>query len=259
MSSYLSTIFSSIKSMTSDLEKLKIKSLVLGLRYSGILLDNNVLGLSYTLTNHYKDFEGFHKLFRKGKPATNSLNELLTYINSEYSVLRTVGVAALNAFSQNHIDFDHSESRDIKTLIDPSSNHTIGMIGNIHPIVSYILKSGAKVKILDEFQPKRKKHRIEYVNSVDELKNVDAIFVSGSALVFENFDQIIDILPTIDGFKGLTGPSAQLIPELAFDLGFSSVGSVQILNPNAVLDIIKQGGGFREFKGFTSKYLFSNV
>ncbi|MHA1215036.1 MAG: Rossmann-like domain-containing protein [Candidatus Hodarchaeales archaeon] len=259
MTSHLDNIFSMAESMGDRLDEFEIKTLVLGLRYSGILLNNGVLGLSYTLTNHYKDFEGFHKLFKNGKPSTKSLSDLFAYSNSEYSVLRTISVAALNAFSQTQIIFDHSEQKDIKTLINPSPERTIGMVGNIRPIVSYILKKGAKVKILDEFMPKNKKHGIEYVDTVKDLENVDGIIVSGSALVFENFDQIIDILPTINGFKGLTGPSAQLIPELAFNLGFSAVGSVQILDPNAVLDIIKQGGGFREFKGYTSKYLFSNA
>ena len=74
--------------------------------------------------------------------------------------------------------------------------------------------------------------------------------------IFNNFDAIIDLLPHVTGKKILVGPSAQILPHLAFELGFSDVGSSRITDSEMTTKIIQEGGGYRHFKAFTKKYLF---
>ena len=64
------------------------------------------------------------------------------------------------------------------------------------------------------------------------------------------------MIKNISGEKILIGPSAQLLPEVVFSLGFTGVASSIMEDNNKIEKIINQGGGFNIFKKFSKKYTF---
>ncbi|MCK4849140.1 MAG: hypothetical protein KAT16_08955, partial [Candidatus Heimdallarchaeota archaeon] len=60
----------------------------------------------------------------------------------------------------------------------------------------------------------------------------------------------------IQGEKILIGPSAQILPEVAFSTGFTFIGSSKIRDSRLTLSSIMEGGGYRAFKPHTDKYSF---
>lgn len=233
-----------------------IKKVTIGVLYSAIELQSGTVGVSFTLTDRGKEQEGYHSLLRRGFLSEKTLEDLIEYCSSSYAICRTIGVAALNTHCQGHIDYSTASDKDGLEILDQTPDEIIGMVGNIHPISRYLGKKGVRMRILDKFMSFSGSTNIARVNQVSDLKGVDHIFISGSALVFENFDEIIALLPNIMGSKILIGPSAQIFPKLAFELGFSAVGSSRIVSPNEVMRIIQEGGGYRFFKSYTEKYLF---
>ncbi len=256
MSSQLAQLAERALKFIKPSKNLFIKKVVIGVLYTGIELEDETTGVSFTLTDRSSDHEGYHRLLHNGFLSDQSLFDLIEYCSSPYAILRSVGVAALNTYSQAHIDFSDISSKDIIEIFKPTPDMVVGMIGNIYPISLYLAKKGISVRILDRFMPATSISSISQVNEVSDLEVVDNIFVSGSALVFDNFDRIIHLLSHISGKKILIGPSAQIFPKLAFDLGFSVVGSSRIINSDLTMKIIQEGGGYKFFKIHTEKYVF---
>ncbi|MFX0124822.1 MAG: Rossmann-like domain-containing protein [Candidatus Hodarchaeota archaeon] len=233
-----------------------IKKVVIGVLYTGIELEDETTGVSLTLTDRSTDHEGYHRLLQKGFLSDKTLFELIEYCSSQYAILRSIGVAALNTYCQAHIDLSDASCKDIVEILKPTPGMLVGMVGNIQPISLYLAKKGISVRILDRFMPPININSLTQVNELSDLEVVDNILVSGSALLFDNFDGIIQLLPYVAGKKILIGPSAQIFPKLAFDLGFTAVGSSRIINSNLTLRIIQEGGGYKFFKDYTEKYVF---
>lgn len=237
--------------------KVAIKKVVIGLLYTGIQLENGTVGVSYTLTDRKHDLNAYHQLLQNGFLSERSLTELIDYCSSQYAILRTIGVAALNSLSQAHIDYATATDQDVSELLELTSDSLVGMVGNIHPIKRYLSKKNISLRILDEYNPVSPVKNIIPASKVSDLRDVDHILISGSALVFDSLNEIIKLLPQISGYKVLVGPSAQVLPEVAFQLGFSLVGSSRIINAEKTLRALQQGGGYRFFKKYTEKYSFA--
>ncbi len=237
-------------------EKLIIQKVVIGLLYTGIQLVNGTVGVSYTLTDRHADINAYHQLLQKGFLSEKTLPELIKYCSSEYAILRTIGVAALNTYSQAHIDYTTASNQDVSELLDLAPDCIVGMVGNIHPLTRHLSEKNVSMRILDKFTPTPATRNITPASKVSDLGNVDHIVISGSALVFNTFDDIIGLLSQISGNKILVGPSAQILPEMAFQMGFSAIGSSRIINVEETLRILQEGGGYRFFKKYTKKYSF---
>jgi uncharacterized protein (DUF4213/DUF364 family) len=259
MPSYLVKLAQRALKLVKPTRNLPIKKVAIGILYTAIELQNGTTGVSFTLTDRTTDFEGYHRLIQNGLLSEKPLLELIEYCSSSHAIFRTIGVAALNTYCQAHIDFSTALPKDVLEILSPTPDMMIGMVGNIHPISRYFDKKGIRMRILDKFIPVPNTNNISQVNEIKDLKMVDNLLISGSALVFDNLDDIINILPHIPGKKILVGPSAQIFPQLAFELGFSSVCSSRIIDSNMTTKIIQEGGGYKYFRPFTEKYTFLNI
>jgi uncharacterized protein (DUF4213/DUF364 family) len=234
--------------------KMTVKKVVIGLLYTGVQLENDTIGVSYTLTDRKDDLNAYHQLLQKGFLSEKSLEELINYCSSKYAILRTIGVAALNSLSQAHMDYANATDQDVSELLSLTPDSQVGMVGNIHPITRFLSKKHVSIRILDKYAPISPTKNLRPASKVSDLRNVDHLLISGSALVFDTFDEIVELLSLIPGEKTLVGPSAQILPEIAFHLGFSAVGSSRIINAEKTIHIIQEGGGYRFFKKYTKKY-----
>jgi uncharacterized protein (DUF4213/DUF364 family) len=204
------------------------------------------------------DHEAHHQLLQAGFLSDKSLRELIGFCSSRYGILRTVGVTALNTYCQAHIDFSSAINQDVREILQASTGDVVGMIGNVKPLSSYLSEKGISMRILDAFATPKSSQYITPVNNVSELESVDHLLISGSALVFDNLDEIMDLKPQINGKTILVGPSAQIMPKIAFELGFTAIGSSRIINPDLTFKVIQQGGGYRFYRKYAEKYVFVN-
>ncbi|MHA2093937.1 MAG: Rossmann-like domain-containing protein [Candidatus Hodarchaeales archaeon] len=234
---------------------LNIESVIIGIRYTCVLLSSGSCGVAYTLNNQKDEKERNKKYLADKYLHDKDLEFLVKYCASKYSIFRSVGVAALNAFSQTNLPSKEMRYHNLSSLF-PESSETIGMIGNIQPVSRSLIQKGHQVKILDRFVPPLLHPQITVVEAISDLKNLDHIIVSGSAMIFETFDQVRDLLLTIPGEKVLLGPSAQILPQIAFKHGFTFLGSSKIEDTASTIRVIMEGGGYQAFKAFTTKYSF---
>ena len=214
------------------------------------------MGISYTLLDSNTEKDDQIRYLGNKILSEKSLRDLIYYCSSKLGIDRTVGLAALNAYSQANILLDTQIGKDVKDLFLSNPLKTVGMIGNIRPISNFLIKKGFNVKILDNsFSPARTSQLVP-ITTLEDLFDVHHLIVSGSALVFDTFSNIIEIVKEIQGEKILLGPSAQIIPKIAFNMGFSFIGSSKVRDTRLTLSAIKEGGGYRDFKHHTEKYSF---
>lgn len=234
-----------------------INKVVLGLLYSCVSI-NNAMGVSYTLFSRKNDHKGIHNLLKNRTLDKYSIEELLNFSESDFSVQRTIATATLNALSQNYLKskFDKLKNENIIDWLGNLEEKKVAMIGNIYPIQIELRKRGATVYVLDEFQPAESDSRLITCNKLTDLIECDHIYISGSSLVFKNLPDVLEMIKSISGEKILIGPSAQLIPKVIFSLGFTGVASSVMENHDEIEQIINQGGGFNTFKRYTKKYTF---
>ena len=258
MNSFLSKIAHDSLSILKPRSKLKIESVVIGIRYTYVLLSSGSCGIAYTLTDHLVEKETHKQYLSEKYFYKKDLEYLIDYCTSKYSIFRSVGLATLNALSQAFLPLKDTTHQDISALF-PNKSESIGMIGDIQPVRKSLAQKGHRVKILDRFAPPLQHSRITTVEGISDLENVDHLIVSGSALVFDTFDQVRNLLSTISGEKVLLGPSAQILPEVAFKHGFTFIGSSRIMDASSTKRIIMEGGGYRAFKAFTKKYAYQRT
>lgn len=256
MNSALTNISQDSLTLGKSIDDYQVKTVVVGIRYTALLLSNGSVGVAYTLHDKKAEKESHLEYLSVKYLYEKSLGELIEFCNSKLGIFRSIGVAALNAYSQANLQPLKREYQDITELFHTEISTTVGMIGNIHPISKFLVKRGFTLKILDDSFSPEPTSQITPVAKVEELTDVQHLIVSGSALVFETFSHIIDILPLIKGEKILIGPSAQILPEIAFNTGFTFIGSSKIRDSRLTLSSIMEGGGYRAFKLHTDKYSF---
>ena len=256
MNSVLTNITRDTLALCKSNADYQVKTVVVGIRYTAVLLVNGSMGVSYTLLDKKAEKESHSKYLTMKYLYEKSLQELTNFCSSNLSIFRSIGVAALNAYSQANISSIEETNMDVSELFHSDPSVTVGMVGNIHPISNFLAKNGFRIKILDDSFSKKKTSRITPVREVEDLTEVHHLIVSGSALVFDTFSNIVDILSGIQGEKILIGPSAQILPQIAFNMGFTFLGSSKIRNSQLTLRAILEGGGYRAFKHYTEKYSF---
>ena len=52
----------------------------------------------------------------------------------------------------------------------------------------------------------------------------------------------------------LIGPSASMIPDVLFENGVNIVGGMEIIDSEAILRVLQEGGGTKLFKQYGKKY-----
>ena len=194
MNSALTNIAQNSLSLGRSIDDYQVKTVVVGIRYTGLLLSNGSMGVAYSLLDKKTERESYFEYLNAKFLYEKSLQELVEFCKSKLSVFRSIGVAALNAYSQANLPSTKGNNIDVMELFPSDPSVTVGMIGNIHPISNFLVKKGFSLKILDNSFSPRQTSQIISVKTVEELSDTQHLIVSGSALVFDTFSIIIEIL-----------------------------------------------------------------
>lgn len=251
-----------------DLTVLHLEEVIIGIRYTAVKIESpkkSYLGVSFTLAN----FESHSKRDPHGKFHEKTISELINNIDSEDSVKRSVAIATLNAIAE--IQQQEGSKSSIRDFVENNVTDSyldsilheesvkIGMIGQIKPVIKLLQQNNINITILDKFNPviENKNKNVIPAKNIFDLRNMNHIIVTGSSLVFPNFEEIVkEILPSIPGFKALIGPSASVYPYYFFNSGFNVIASSTPIEKHFsdIINIIKSGGGFYIFRKYFKKY-----
>ncbi|BAD84899.1 hypothetical protein, conserved, DUF364 family [Thermococcus kodakarensis KOD1] len=187
---------------------------------------------------------------------TNSISEpsieaFIERIDSLNVIERTLGIAAVNAVSQYHLDVSDLPDVDVVELVEGFSE--VAVIGNMPPVVRALREKGVKTLVFERnpklWDRETLSDALEYIL----LPEVEAVIVSGSALVNGTLEMILDRAKKAE-LVILTGPTAQIHQELVKGTGITHLAAMKVIDLERALLGLKLGS-FRGFEKGNRKYV----
>ena len=224
----------------------EIIDLVIGLRYTAVLLDEDYLGIAYTLKGPF--------LTRKKGIFSRNPEELADLITSTSPVEASLGLAAVNAASQMKAsEADLLESKRLLDELKLGKHDSILMVGLMLPIAWELYEFVDKIwAVEDSFSTKEGPPNLEVrpwwaLDLILEKEKISALIVSGSAVANKTIDHILRISEEYACKLALVGPSVPIFPNFWKRKGVEVLGASIVEKPRETLELIKMGRGSREF------------
>ncbi len=180
---------------------------------------------------------------------TNSVTEpsieaFIKRADSLNVVERTLGLAAINAVSQYHIDLSGAEWVDVIELL-PDDIGKVALIGNMPPLTRALRERNFEVFVFE--RNARLWDRDIYSDALEYhlLPGMDAVIASATCLVNGTIDMLLDRAKNARLFV-LTGPTGQLLPEFLRGTRVTQIAAMKVVDFNRALFGLKLGS----FKGF---------
>lgn len=243
----------------------KLTKVVVGLGYTGVEVlapaSKPILGLASTLSSIINATD-CSKINFAGNVTTRNLSELLNWACEPPSLKKIIGIAALNAASQHILKKKNSYPKLMRDLIDYlkiNQDTSITFVGLIKPLIRKLSEKTQKITIIEDIlSTPHEFSQFELKKSIDNLErekvSTNILFCTGTTLINNTIEGILEL------FKGkarkiiLIGPTSSMIPDVLFENGVNIVGGMEIIDSEATLRVLQEGGGTRLFKQYGKKY-----
>jgi uncharacterized protein (DUF4213/DUF364 family) len=241
-------VVQSIKeSITEHAQNFTLKSVQVGVIYTAVQLNSETTGVAYTFPRGEhcgpRPFKGHSSLV--GRKA----DEIIPFLGDKDLLSSTLAMATVNAILASEELPKECATGDILNNIDVRNEDRVCMVGCFYPIIAALKKRGIEVISVDEI-PKPGTRQPE---EVDKLLPVSQIVIISATSIINN---TIDDLMKLSQFCRevvVLGPSTPLLAEAFDDTPVSCLSGIRIMESEKVLQVISEGGGFRQFKDFTQK------
>ena len=88
----------------------------------------------------------------------------------------------------------------------------------------------------------------------DEETFTDILFCTGTTLINDTLENILEKYKRKARKIILIGPTASMIPDILFDYGVDIVGGIEIFDSETTIRVLQEGGGTKLFKKYGKKY-----
>lgn len=242
----------------------QLSKVVIGLGYTGVEIKVNTkersfMGLAYTLPE-VVSHETCSKIKLAGKIADQPFFKVLEWCLLPFSIQKIVGFATLNAVSQYVMSFINYKELEIDLMkyLDIKESSRVTFIGLIKPLIRKVNKITESITIVDRNTTLDQFKSCRVLNTIDDLSesalDTDIVFCTGTSLINNTLEQILELYRNRVQDFILIGPSAGLIPNILFEKGVTVVGGMKIRDIENTFKVIQEGGGTKFFKEFGEKY-----
>lgn len=204
--------------------------------------------------------------FSPGNISGKKLLDLFSW-PAESELLNIVKLAAINAVSQELIstsDYTIIEDKDPIELVDLNNSKTICVVGAFDSYMRKIANSSSKLIVLELNEPavpdEFKQYYSPAANASSVFPEADVIIITGSTLVNNTLDHILEIIPPNKQVI-IVGPTAGLIPDVLFQHGIQIIGATRVVDADRLFRAIAEGAaGYHLFINGAQKIcLLNNV
>jgi uncharacterized protein (DUF4213/DUF364 family) len=240
----------------------QLSKIVIGLGYTGVEINvekQNFMGLAYTLPD-IVSHGTCSKIKLAGKIGEQPLLKILDWCLLRLSIQKIVGIATLNAVSQYVMSFTNYNELEIDLMkyLDIKESSRVTFIGLIKPLIRRVGNITDSITIIDKSTSLDHFKSCKVLNTINELSesalDTDIVFCTGTSLINNTLDNILELYRNRDQDFILIGPSAGLIPDILFEKGVTVVGGMRIIDIENTFKVIQEGGGTKFFKEFGDKY-----
>jgi len=239
-----------------------LKKLVLGRNFTAVLLSNGSCGMAGAEANHKsqnKNHTRIHGHFAPGNISGNNVEEILSY-SKDNRIPTSVTLAIINALSSSALDnkdFLINENCDPYDLLHVNKQDTLTIVGAFKNYIKKAIHTGCKLYVLElnkeALPPEHEDLFVDEDDSELVLKQSNKIIITGSALVNHTLSSLLAKTPS-NAITAITGPTANLLPQILFDSGIHIIGGTRITDGEAMFRIISEGGsGYHLFEHCATK------
>ncbi len=167
---------------------------------------------------------------------------------------RTIGFATANAISRCLFDragFRPNDSSDSIGQMNPQAGESIGMIGLFRPLLGRVLKSGARLTVVElraDLAGEREGYRVTL--DATELAACSKVISTSTLLLNDTLDDMLAQCRNARWFA-MVGPSAGCLPDALFARGVTLLGASWISDGPGFVAALTSGAPHSEF---SSKY-----
>jgi len=243
----------------------KISKVVLGLGYTGVKVStqesDSFLGLAATIPSIINN-NNCNKMESAGNLTNKALFELMEWSIESPNIRKIVGLAVLNAVSQHILKIKDSYKElkgDLLSQLHIDKNTKVTVIGLMKPLVRKLSKITKIITLVEdsipittEFNEFKFRNNIEQLN--DDNFSPDILFCTGTSLINDTMERILELFRNKARKIILIGPSASMIPDVLFENGVDIVGGMEIVDSEATIRVLQEGGGTKLFKQYGKKY-----
>ncbi|WP_297068305.1 Rossmann-like domain-containing protein, partial [Thermococcus sp.] len=220
-------------------EGLELVDFGFALPYTWVLTEGpegRALGVAMTLPEEVQRY--------RNSIAEPSIKAFIEKADSLNVVERTLGLAAINAVSQYHIDLSGAKWSDVLNLL-PENTGKIAMIGNMPPLTNALRERGIEPLVFERNAKLWDKDTYSDALEYHLLPEMDVVIASASCLVNGTIDLLIDRAKKARLFV-LTGPTGQLLPDFLKGTKVTHLAAMKVVDIEKALLGLKLGS----FKGF---------
>ncbi len=172
-------------------------------------------------------------------------------------VARAIGFAAINALSQSlftRANWIPSATFDALGAIDPHSGEHIGMIGMFTPLIPMIIRSGARLTVL-ELKPEFVRDETHFRVTLDpaQLASCEKIVSTCTVLLNDTLDAVLAACRNARHFA-IIGPTAGCVPDPLFARGVETLGGRRVTDRQKFLEAFANGA---KWGPYAAKYVLA--
>jgi uncharacterized protein (DUF4213/DUF364 family) len=232
-----------------DIDSVKAERIVLGLGYTGVMLDNGEAGVCHSLVSETNP-DCCDIIDDAGHLTDIPVRNLLDFNDSWDLFKRIIGVATLNALSQQVIKENPDDypllRENLINVLDVEAGDVVSMVGMIKPFIAPLQKKAKQLYILERSSPRPE--GVYPDTACEELLPQSAVVViTGSAIANGTLDRLLEL--SYNARKiAVVGPTASMVPDPVFERGVDYFGGVQVKDAELLMTVLSEAGGTPQMK-----------
>ncbi|MBA7563167.1 hypothetical protein ES708_04820 [subsurface metagenome] len=220
-----------------------------GLIYCAVQLETGTTGVAFTFPGQRSEQPCGGGLSGQGHLAGRKAEELVEQLGSEDLVSSALALATANALIADSSIDSQATTGDVLDQLDIREGDRLCMVGCFLPVLEKLKMASVQVTAVDQAA---KPGAEPAENSERLLPESQVAIITGTSIINNTIDTVLDLAAGCREVA-ILGPSTPLLPEAFRGLPVSCLSGVRVDEPDAVFRIIGEGGGFRFFKGHTTK------
>lgn len=245
-----------------DLDRIAIERAVLGLFYTGVKLNAGTAGTCATpreaipgdvccpVSAGAVPFPGQ----LKGRPAAEIMQDAL----SADGLRRAVGIACLNALAElswrrrSNSEIELLPGADAFDATEFGGDDRVVVVGAFVPFLKELKRRKQPFLVLEQNPAMLKPEEMPFYRPADTAREVvpsaNVLLVTGATLINGTLEDLL-ALARPEARVTVVGPTVGMVPDAFLARGADILGAVRIVNPDAFLDLLAEGGATPHFLG----------
>ncbi len=243
-----------------ELNTLNIRRVVVGLFFSGVILDNGVGGMCATPIKSIPEAvccpSSAKALPVPGKLCGKSAAHMLEDLYRDQELRRTLAIATLNALTETLWLRDGApsdceiSSGDAFAALNFTETDEVALVGAFPPYMRALRKAGQDFRVLEKDPATLKADEMPYYAPADTASTVvpwaDVLVITGTTLINGTLDTLLGFVKA--GTEvAVIGPTAPLLMRPFSRHGVTVVGGTRVRDAAVLLDLLAEGASGYHF------------